>query len=549
MKSRKLIIIIAVGTLLLMSLACSLPAQFTSQSITSTASTPDITLTAIVAQLYVQATMTAAATTTQIDTPVIPTDTPEPTATVQTTTAVPPTPTETITETPVPTISYEGPNERSGPSVEAVYMDEEPTIDGVLDEEEWEMDRYDADEVVYGKSQWKNENDLSANFMLGWDEDYLYVAAKVKDENYVQRSSGKNLYKGDCIEILLDTSVAKDFYLEKLSKDDFQLGISPGSPKPGKDSEAYLWYPEEHAGGKSGVKIGSTLLDGGYRIEAKIPWDVFRTDPEDGAHYGFAFSVSDNDKSGESIQQSIISITSKRDMLDPTTWGDLVLTGGPSDDDHPGRGKRMEAEYLDDAPSIDGNLDDWSIDAVDVDHVTYGHEKWGGKDDLTGSVMVGWDEEYLFLGVTVEDDSYQQRTKGENLYLGDSLEVLFDRNIEDDYWDHNLNNDDYQLGISAGKNDVNNDPEAFLWNPRSKAGGKSKVKIAAKSASDGYVVEVAIPWKVLGGSLKEGQHCGFIFSISDNDQSNKNVQQTMVSTIDRRIWTDPTTWGELILID
>jgi hypothetical protein len=428
-------------------------------------------------------------------------------------------------------------------------MEKKPTIDGVLDEEEWEMDRFFADEIVYGKSQWNGEKDLSANFMLGWDDDYLYIAAKVKDDKYVQKSSGKNIFKGDSIEILLDTSVSKDFYQKELSKDDFQLGISPGSPKPGKECEAYLWYPEGYAGGKSGVKIGATLIDEGYRIEAKIPWELFRTNPEDDKHYGFVFSVSDNDKSGESAQQSIISNNSNRDLFDPTTWGDLVLTGEPSDGNYPGHGQTLEAIYLESEPSIDGNLSDWSIDDVDIAYVTYGDEKWGGEDDLSGNVMIGWDEEYLFLGVTVVDDVYRQRMKGEYIYLGDSLEVLFDRYLEDDYWDHHLNDDDFQLGISAGKNEVNNKPEAYLWNPRSKAGGKSKVKIGASDSSTGYIVEIAIPWNALGGTPEEGDHCGFIFSISDNDHSSKDVQQTMISTIAHRIWTDPTTWGELIFTD
>ncbi len=541
MKSTKWIIGVGVMILLVISLACSLPAQFAPKP---TASTPDITLTAIVAQLFIQATMTAAAPMQEAtSTPVVPTNTPEPTATVAPPTAIPPTPTETSTETPVPTVSYVGPNKRSAPSVEAIYLYDEPTIDGVLDE--WDMDRYFADAVVYGDSQWKGEDDLSANFMLGWDENYLYIAAKVKDDKYVQKSSGKNLFKGDSIEILLDTSVSNDFYLEELSKDDFQLGISPGSPKPGNDSEAYLWYPETYADEENGVKIGTMQIDGGYRIEAKIPWDVFRTNPDEGDHYGFDFSISDNDKSGESIQQSIVSFNNRTQLFNPTTWGDLTLTGAPIPGKRPG--PSLEAEYLDSAPSIDGDLGDWSLDSVDVSHVTYGHEKWGGEDDLSGDVMVGWDEEKLYLGVTVVDDNYQQRMSGENIYLGDSLEVLFDRNVQEDYLSHKLDGDDYQLGISAGSPDINNNPQAYLWNPKSKAGGKSKVQIAASVTSDGYIVEVAIPWNAFAVTPKKGQHYGFVFSISDNDHSSKNVQQTIVSIIDERIWTDPSAWGDLLL--
>ncbi len=541
MKSYKGELIAGIMILVISVLACSIPARFAPKSTTAT---PDITLTAIVAQLYLQATMTAQAPLIiATDTPV-PTNTTLPTATTASPTEIPSTPTDIPTSTPVPTKSYEGPNSRSGPSVDAIYLYDEPTIDGVLDE--WDMDRFYADDVVYGGSQWKNEADLYANFMMGWDENYLYVAAKIKDDKYVQRSSGKNLYKGDSIEILLDTVVSKDFYLDELSNDDFQLGISPGSPKPGKNCEAYLWYPKAYEGGKSGVKIGAMEIEGGYRIEAKIPWEVFRTNPDEGDHFGFAFSISDNDKSGESIQQTIVSNVDNRNLLDPTTWGDLTLVSAPIPGKRPG--PALEAEYLGTPPVIDGDLSEWTLDTVHVSHVTYGADKWKGENDLSGDVMVGWNNEYLFIGVEVVDDSYQQRMKGDKIYLGDSLEVLFDSNVQQDYLLRKLNNDDYQLGISAGISEVNNNPSAYLWFPPSKEGGKSKVKIAATVTSDGYIVEVAIPWNAFGVSPKKGQHYGFIFSISDNDHTSKNIQQTIVSTIDDRVLMDPTTWGDLILV-
>jgi len=47
--------------------------------------------------------------------------------------------------------------------------------------------------------------------------------------------------------------------------------------------------------------------------------------PTKGLHIGFAVSVSDNDKTGENLQQTMISTTATRDFLDPTTWGELVL--------------------------------------------------------------------------------------------------------------------------------------------------------------------------------------------------------------------------------
>ena len=77
---------------------------------------------------------------------------------------------------------------------------------------------------------------------------------------------------------------------------------------------------------------------------------------------------------------------------------------------------------------------------------------------------------------------------------------------------------------------------------------KSSVKVAAISTADGYQVEAAIPWSLFSISPQNGQHYGFAFSISDNDNASKNIQQSMVSNISTRVLTDPTTWGDLTLV-
>ena len=165
--------------------------------------------------------------------------------------------------------------------------------------------------------------------MFGWDEHYFYLAARVIDDIYAQGATEEDLFKGDSLEILLDARVSRDYYQASLSSDDFQLGISPGNPDPGVDMEAYLWYPQDEEGPQGQVKVGVTSTEDGYRIEVKIPWDLFGVTPDIGDHYGFAFSVSDNDRSDQDVQQSMISSAATRALTDPTTWRDLILMGQP----------------------------------------------------------------------------------------------------------------------------------------------------------------------------------------------------------------------------
>ena len=239
------------------------------------------------------------------------TNTPFPTVVLPTNTSLPPTATNTAVSV------------REGTWVSGKYMDTPPVFDSIWDE--WESTKYPAKFVVYGFNQWEGEDDLEGSFAVGWDETYLFVAVKVLDEKYVQNATGQDIYKGDSIEILLDTNLYGDLSTTNLSADDFQIGISPGKGDIGDDLEAYLWFPSSKAGNLNDVIIASSMTEGVYRVEFAIPWKVFNISPKSGQQYGFGVSVSDNDNSIENLQQSMVSNLKNRSLVNPTTWTVLTL--------------------------------------------------------------------------------------------------------------------------------------------------------------------------------------------------------------------------------
>lgn len=217
----------------------------------------------------------------------------------------------------------------NGTPVEASFLAEAPTIDGDLGE--WSTSPYSLTQVVYGASRWSGLADSSAVFYLGWDDTHLYLAARVTDDQYVQVSKGSSLYLGDSLEIQLDADLASDFFVAEVSGDDYQIGLSAGnfgSIDPG----AYRWYPLSKSGVPAGVEVAGKSTSSGYTLEASIPWSVFAITPAEGSRYGFVVSVSDNDAVGTAAQQSMVSSVSTRTLLNPTTWGTLVLAapGGGS---------------------------------------------------------------------------------------------------------------------------------------------------------------------------------------------------------------------------
>ncbi len=210
-------------------------------------------------------------------------------------------------------------------------------------------------------------------------------------------------------------------------------------------------------------------------------------------------------------------------------------------------GPTIKAVYLATAPKIDGDWGEWKTDAYPARFVVYGAANWKNSDDLEGSFRVGWDNTYLYFAVKVLDDAYVQTATGAEIYKGDSIEILFDSDLWGDFAVRSLSNDDYQIGISAGKDKIGGATSAYLWYPSGKAGNLSDVKIAAVSSAGVYRAEFAIPWKTLGVTPASGSQFGFGLSVSDDDKAGTKEQQTMVSNLQDRNFLDPGTWGTLTL--
>ena len=170
---------------------------------------------------------------------------------------------------------------RGGTWVSAKYLKTPPVFDSVWDE--WETTKYPAKYVVYGANHWTDADDLEGSFRIGWNETYLYLAVKVLDDVYVQNATGQDIYKGDSIEILLDTNLYGDLSTTTLNSDDYQIGISPGKGSIDGEKEAFLWFPSGKAGGLDDVLIASSRSDGVYRVEIAIPWKVYGITPASGS--------------------------------------------------------------------------------------------------------------------------------------------------------------------------------------------------------------------------------------------------------------------------
>jgi hypothetical protein len=207
-------------------------------------------------------------------------------------------------------------------------------------------------------------------------------------------------------------------------------------------------------------------------------------------------------------------------------------------------GGTAEAFFASSAPAIDGSAADWP-DAM-LEKVPYSVV---GSTDNRAKFALRWNTTYLFLIAVIQDADFSQETSGgANLYKGDSVEILFDRDLKLDYCSTTMDADDYQLGISPGwlANPNLQPPTAYLWYPVGKKGEKTITAMGAYTFSPaGYILEAQVPWSVFGGPLTGGQYYGFAFSVVDWDHPGLG-QDGMLSTSPQRTYpTNPMLWGTL----
>jgi hypothetical protein len=165
--------------------------------------------------------------------------------------------------------------------------------------------------VTYGADKWKGAADLSATVQLSWRPDALYVAANVTDDILRQTQRGANIWKGDHVELYLDTAPDTDAGNTAFGARQFQIGLSPGNFNHSGDAladiapEAYAFLPAGIS--LAGSQVAAQRTVAGYTIEASIPWNNFDFKPQVGLPLGVEVSISDTD-GVEAMQEKMMTI-------------------------------------------------------------------------------------------------------------------------------------------------------------------------------------------------------------------------------------------------
>jgi len=164
----------------------------------------------------------------------------------------------------------------------------------------------------------RDDADASGEFYLAWDDDYLYIAGRIKDDEMVCGKSGDKIYQDDCVEVFFDVD-KNGFYFNR-NPNDYQLGLAPTGP--GGLPQIWAWGYRNAV--PKGVLYAARPVPGGYDIELAIPFaEINNFIPGGGKSVLFSISIHDRDKNGKA-KKLTWSVDSMSDP-DKIMFGTLVL--------------------------------------------------------------------------------------------------------------------------------------------------------------------------------------------------------------------------------
>ena len=183
----------------------------------------------------------------------------------------------------------------------------EVKIDGVLDKDEWNRDTAlicDKESDIYKLNKdwnWYGPEDKSAETMLKWDEDNLYIAAEVTDDVYFQNETAANSWRCDNIQFAVYIDDGRHIAMGQAGSnfEEISLTLTDGKPeiyrtksREGKTKLGYVTDNAELAVNQNGTKT---------TYEFKISWrellgEEYAAKP--GNEVGFSILFNENDGDG-----------------------------------------------------------------------------------------------------------------------------------------------------------------------------------------------------------------------------------------------------------
>ena len=193
----------------------------------------------------------------------------------------------------------------------------------------------------------------------------------------------------------------------------------------------------------------------------------------------------------------------------------------------PKPGPALTIRQAQQAPKIDGQLDDWRLQApIRITHKMLADaRRVDNAQDCSAQVWCTWDANHLYLAAKVQDDA-----------------LCFGEPGIAQWWQK----DSMELWAGARQIGLNLSPKGSR--ARSANSALTGAQIALTPTKEGYIVEAALPWKVFGRPAGQvGQRFPFAVGVNDADATGQREGQIYFPAT----WThsQPDTFAQAVLAD
>ncbi len=195
--------------------------------------------------------------------------------------------------------------------------------------------------------------------------------------------------------------------------------------------------------------------------------------------------------------------------------------------------------------SIDGGIEDWK-DAIGfrLDKRADVHmiPDWSGKEDLSATGFIKWDDENLYLCVEVIDDVFTQKETGGDIWKGDSIQFALDFMREHD----DIRKGHHEFGFALS----NDTRTGWRWFSAFEmpVGRFDNAKVAIVPSQNGMIYELAFPWSdILPANRKPYPGEVFGFGLIVNDTDNDSTRGWIEYMQGIGLTKDPNLLGEAVL--
>lgn len=187
-------------------------------------------------------------------------------------------------------------------------------LDGDLNDFAWQFSPWHTINNDEGTQPAPDGNDATCSFSVVADNEWLYVAFRITDDEILTGEvTGNDLWQDDSVEVYIDANHART---DTYEPDDAQITIGADNIELGNIEEPDLGGTGD--GATTGTQAAVVESDDGWIVEAAIPlsndkWDI---EPEDGLVIGFNVHFNDDDDGGDRDHKLIWSLND----VDDASW-------------------------------------------------------------------------------------------------------------------------------------------------------------------------------------------------------------------------------------